>query len=436
MENPLNQRLLNYISASPSPFHAVKTTAEALQAAGFSYLDRGSEWELTPGGRYYTTVNDSSLIAFRIPAGKPAGFIITASHCDTPVFKIKPGMERTAAEHYIQLNTERYGGVLVTTWFDRPLGIAGRVLVERDGGTVETVLIDPDRDVAIIPSMPPHLNKEANSGFAPNLSVDTFPLVCMAENSGSCAALIAKEAGVPEEAVLGHDLNLYCRERGAVIGPKQEFISSARLDDLACAFGCLEGLLTASDSDAVAVYCLFDNEEVGSSTKQGAASTVLLNTLRRVNEGLGYGSAEFDRLLDTSFLASADNAHAIHPNHPEFFDKYNGPVLNKGLVIKYNAMQRYTTDGVSTALFKYICRDAGAETQIYANRSDLPGGSTLGSIATTHMPIRSVDIGLPQLAMHSCYETMGAEDLQHLVRAVKTLYSHSLEADGSSWRWN
>ena len=235
MENTLNQRLLNFIAASPSPFHAVKTTAEALQADGFSFLDRGSEWELKPGGKYYTTFNDSSLIAFRLPAGKPAGFIISASHCDTPVFKIKPGVERQAAEHYIQLNTERYGGVLVTTWFDRPLGVAGRVLVEKDGA-VETVLIAPEMDAAIIPSMPPHLNKEANNGFAPNLSVDTFPLVSMAENSGSFSAMIAAEAGVPEDAVLGHDLNLYCRERGAVIGPKQEFISSARLDDLACAY--------------------------------------------------------------------------------------------------------------------------------------------------------------------------------------------------------
>lgn len=435
MENNINQRLLNYISSSPSPFHAVKTTADHLKADGYTFLDRGAEWKLVPGGKYYTTFNDSSLIAFRIPADRPAGFIITASHSDTPVFKIKPGIERNAAEHYIQLNTERYGGVLVYTWFDRPLGIAGRVLVDNDG-MVETRLIDPQQDVAIIPSMPPHLNKEANSGFAPNLSVDTFPLCCMAENSGSFAALIAEEAGVPEAAVLGMDLNLYCRERGAVIGPGKEFISSARLDDLACAFGCLEGFLTASESKAVSVYCLFDNEEVGSSTKQGAASTILLNTLRRVNEGLGYGSAEFDQLLNTSFLASADNAHAVHPNHPEFFDKYNAPVLNRGLVIKYNAMQRYTTDGVSSALFRTICREAGAETQNYSNRSDLPGGSTLGSIATTHMPIRSVDIGLPQLAMHSCYETMGAEDLMQLVKAVKTLYSHALEADGSTWRWN
>ncbi len=434
MENNLNQRLLDYIAASPSPFHAVKTTAEALESAGFSFLDRGSEWRPEPGGKYYTTFNDSSLIAFRIPAGRPAGFIISASHCDTPVFKIKPGMERPAAEHYVQLNTERYGGVLVTTWFDRPLGIAGRILAEKDGA-VETILIDPQQDVAIIPSMPPHLNKEANNGFAPNLSVDTFPLCAMAENTGSFAALIAAEAGVPEDAVLGHDLNLYCRERGAVIGPKQEFISSARLDDLACAFGCLEGFLTSAESDAVAVYCLFDNEEVGSSTKQGAASTILLNTLRRVNEGLGYGSADFDRMLNTSFLASADNAHAIHPNHPEYFDKYNGPVLNKGLVVKYNAMQRYTTDGVSAALFSAVCREAGAEVQNYSNRSDLPGGSTLGSIATTHMPIRSVDIGLPQLAMHSCYETMGAGDLQHLVKVLKALYSRSLESEGSSWRW-
>ena len=434
MDNNINQRLLDYIAASPGPFHAVRTTAERLEKDGFLPLDRGDEWNLQAGGKYYFTVNDSTLIAFRIPAGKPAGFIITASHCDTPVFKVKPGMECAAAGHYVQLNTERYGGLLINTWFDRPLGAAGRVLIEKDG-RVETRLIAPDQDIAIIPSMAPHLNKEANNGFTPNLSVDTFPLYGMSESSGSFLSLIAAQAAAPEEAVLGYDLNLYCRERGTLIGPNREFVSSPRLDDLACAFGCLEGFLTSSASSAVSLYCLFDNEEVGSSTKQGAASTVLLNALRRITESLGYGSGEFDRLLNSSFLVSADNAHAIHPNHPEFSDKYNGPVLNKGLVIKFNSMQKYTTDGVSAALFRSICREAGAEVQNYANRSDLPGGSTLGSIATTHVPVRAVDIGLPQLAMHSCYETMGASDMEHLVNAIRTLYSHSLIAEGSSWRW-
>lgn len=431
MEKTLNQRLLDYIAAAPTAFHAVAETAAKLAQAGFLPVNPAAEWNFVPGGKYYLTANDSTLIAFRVPKSNPTGFVITATHSDAPAFKVKAGAERMAAGHYVQLNTERYGGVLVSTWFDRPLGLAGRVLVEEEGG-IASRLVHPTQDVAIIPSVAPHLNSEANNGFQPKLHIETFPLCAMVENSGGFRSLIAREAGVSEEAVLGYDLYMVCRDHGAVIGLQQEFLSAPRLDDLTCAFGCLEGFLRAGESDAVAVYCLFDNEEVSSNTKQGAGSSLLYSVLCRVARALG---CDVERLFPNSFLVSADNAHAIHPNHPEFSDRDNAPVLNSGLVIKHNAMQRYTTDGVSSALLLQLCRDANVPVQFYANRSDLPGGSTLGSIATTKVPIRAIDIGLPQLAMHSCYETMGAEDLQHLVRAMTALYSHSLVEESGRWRW-
>lgn len=428
--NDLNRSLLDYIAASPTAFHAVDTAAKALREAGYTALDIARDWALAAGGKYYLTCNGSTLIAFRLPEGKPSGFMVSASHSDTPCFKLKSGCERKSGA-YVQLNTERYGGTLNNTWFDRPLGIAGRLLVEENGRVVSR-LVHPAQDVAIIPSVAPHLNSEANNGFKVNLNVDTYPLCTMSGGEGALMELLAREAGVTPDAILGHDLYLVCRDRGTVVGAKGEFISSPRIDDLGCAFGCLEGFLTAGESNAVAMYCLFDNEEVGSATKQGAASALLQTALQRVAESFG---CHLQQLFEGSFLVSADNAHAIHPNHPELSDPHNAPVLNGGLVIKYNANQRYTTDGVSAALFTQLCRDAGVSVQRYANRSDLPGGSTLGSIATTQVPIRAVDIGLGQLAMHSCYETMGSADYAHLVRAMTAFYSKSLCAEGESWQW-
>ena len=431
MEKNCNLSLLNRIAASPTAFHAVDTARRQLEEAGFAALNAAESWQLTAGGKYYLTANGSTLIAFRLPAGRPTGFMVSASHSDAPCFKLKPGCERAAAGHYVQLNTERYGGTLNNTWFDRPLGIAGRVLAEQDGRIVNR-LVALQQDVAIIPNVAPHLNSEANTGFKANLNVDTYPLTALSGGEGALMELIAAEAGVEKDSILGHDLYLVCRDRGAVVGVKGEFISSPRIDDLGCAFGCLDGFLTAGESDAVAVYCLFDNEEVGSATKQGGASTLLQNVLQRIADGCGCSAAQ---LLEGSFLVSADNAHAIHPNHPEFSDPHNAPVLNGGVVIKYNANQRYTTDGVSAALFTALCREAGVSVQRYANRSDLPGGSTLGSIATTQTPMRAVDIGLAQLAMHSCYETMGSADYAQLVSAMQAFYSKSLTVSGDSWQW-
>ena len=430
MKHSHNSTLLAEIASSPTAFHAVDTARRRLEAAGFAALEAAAAWQLVPGGKYYLTVNGSTLVAFRLPQETPTGFLVSASHSDAPCFQIKPGCEG-ASGPYVRLSTERYGGLLLNTWFDRPLAIAGRVLVEEDGRVVSR-LVGPLENAAVIPSVAPHLNSDANNGFKPNPAVDLQPLWTLAGGEGTLRQRVAQAAGVSESAILSHDLYLVNTQPGAPVGGRGEFLCSPRLDDLACAFGCLEGFLAAEKSRAVAVYCLFDNEEVGSATKQGAASTLLHSVLQRVADGCG---CELARLLARSFLVSADNAHALHPNHPELSDALNAPVLNGGVVVKYNANRRYTTDGVSAALFTALCREADVDVQHYANRADLPGGSTLGSIATTQTPMPAVDIGLAQLAMHSCYETMGSADYPQLVRVMTRFFSRTLETCGESWQW-
>ena len=429
--NDLNRSLLLQIAASPTAFHAVDTARRALEAEGYAPLCAADDWQLTSGGKYYLTVNGSTLLAFRLPEETPTGFMVSAAHSDAPCFKIKPGCEG-AAGPYVRLSTERYGGMLLNTWFDRPLSIAGRLLVAEDGRVVSR-LVGPVESAAIIPSVAPHLNSDANNGCKPNPAVDLQPLWTLSGGKGTLMQRVAQAAAVNESDILSHDLYLVNTQPGAVVSGRDEFLCSPRLDDLACAFGCLEGFLTAKASRAVAVYCLFDNEEVGSATKQGAASSLLWGVLRRIALGCG---CDAERLLHNSFLVSADNAHALHPNHPELSDALNAPVLNGGVVVKYNANQRYTTDGVSAALFHQLCREAAVSVQRYANRADLPGGSTLGSIATTQTPMSAVDIGLAQLAMHSCFETMGSADYPHLVRAMTAFFSRTLTTDGASWQWN
>ena len=430
MEKDLNSALLCQIASSPTAFHAVDTARRALEAEGFAALDPVAAWQLVPGGQYFLTVNGSTLVAFRLPEGTPTGFLVSAAHSDAPCFKIKPGCEG-AAGPYVRLSTERYGGALLNTWFDRPLAIVGRVLTAEDGRVVSH-LVGPMENAAIIPSVAPHLNSDANNGFKPNPAVDLQPLWTLSGGEGTLLQRVAAAAGVSESDILGHDLYLVNTQPGAVVGGRGEFLCAPRLDDLACAFGCLEGFLAAQGSRAVSVYCLFDNEEVGSSTKQGAASTLFHSVLRRIADSCG---CDLARLFPASFLVSADNAHAIHPNHPELSDPLNAPVLNGGVVVKYNANQRYTTDGVSAALFKQLCREAQVPVQRYANRADLPGGSTLGSIATTQTPMQAVDIGLAQLAMHSSFETMGSDDYARLAGVMAHFFSRTLTTGGESWQW-
>ena len=424
----LTDQLFDFLAASPSCYHAVQALAKRLEQNGYTQLREQDAWTLTPGGKYFVTRNGSSLLSFRIPQSAPAGFLMAAAHTDSPTFKIKHNPEKKSGP-YVQLSTEKYGGMLMGTWFDRPLSVAGRIVTAKDG-KLETKLVDVDRDLAVIPSVAIHMNRAANEGFKFMANIDTLPLYGMQESSGSFRSVVAKAAGVQEDEVLGEDLSLYVRTRGTCLGAKNEFILAPRLDDLGCVFGLLEGFLAAKASGSVPVFCSFDNEEVGSETKQGAASSLLSDTLRRIALALGLNEEGYLRMLAQSFLVSADNAHGVHPNHPEYADMTNTPRLNGGVVIKFNANQRYTTDGVSCALFTAVCREAGAPVQVYANRSDMPGGSTLGSIATTKVSVPSVDIGLAQLAMHSCVETAGAEDLDALVKAMTCYYGKTLKRDG------
>ena len=419
------EQLLDLIEKSPSRYHATANLKNRLTAEGYTALAEDAAWDVRPGGRYVVTRNDSSLLAFRVPEGGVTGFALAAAHSDSPTFQIKEHAEKLSARCTV-LDTEKYGGMLMNTWFDRPLSVAGRIIVERDG-KLEARLVDVDRDLMIIPSVAIHMNRAANDGVKLLANVDTFPLLgCGAQD---LRAIVAEAAGVAPEQILGHDLFLYLRGRGSVLGAEGELIGSPKLDDLACAFALTEGFLQSSPSGAIPVLAVFDNEEVGSETKQGAASNFLRDTLRRLTLALGKTEEDYLRWCAGSFPVSADNAHAQHPNHPEFADAQNTPYLNGGVVVKFNANQRYATDAVSAAAFRLLCRETGEQTQTYANRSDLPGGSTLGSISDTRVAVPTVDIGLAQLAMHSAYETMGARDLDSLVR-VMTDYS------GRTPRWN
>ena len=424
----VNQKLFDFIAASPSCFHVVRSAAAHLEACGFSELHETQAWTLVPGGKYYVTRNQSSILAFTIPENTPVGFMMCASHSDSPTFKIKEHPEAESAGLYVKLNTERYGGMLCATWLDRPLSVAGRAVV-RDGGRIVSRLVNIDRDLLMIPNVAIHMMRNANDSMSYNANVDMYPLFGDSAAKGSFRAMIAAEAGAAEGDLLAADLFLYNRMPASVWGKNHEFISSPKLDDLQCAFASLEALTAAAPSDAIPLLAIMDNEEVGSQSKQGAASTFLYDTLRRITEALGI---DYRCAVAQSFLVSADNAHAVHPNHPEFSDGNHRVTMNGGIVIKHNASQRYTTDAISQAIFASLCAAVDVPVQYFANRSDMAGGSTLGNIANTQVSLNTVDIGLAQLAMHSSYETAGAKDTQYLITALTKLFSSSLRmsADG------
>lgn len=425
--NNVCKELLNFISSSPTAFHAIKSASEMLNENGFTKLSEGNSWNLIPGGKYYVTRNLSSLVAFIIPeSGKAASYMISASHSDSPSFKIKHNPESDTAG-YLRINVERYGGMLCATWLDRPLSCAGRVTVT-ENGKVSTKLVDLDRDLFMIPSVAIHMNRSANEGATYNPAVDMQPICGSAKTKGELIKLVAEACGTKEEHIASYDLYLYPRTPGTVWGVNDEYVSSPRLDDLQCVFASLKGLIEADNSTSLPVLFVADNEEVGSSTKQGADSTFLSDTLKRINRALGGSDDDYIQALASSFMVSADNAHAIHPNHPEYADKNNAPVINGGIVIKHNASQLYTTDAVSAAIFETICNKADVPTQHFANRADIRGGSTLGNISGTQVSVNTVDIGLPQLSMHSCYETAGVLDTEYLIKAMKVLFSSALAA--------
>ena len=416
------KKLLKFIQKSPTAFQAVEEMSQRLQKEGFKELKEEKHWDLKAGGNYFVTRNHSAVIAFSIPKKPAWKFHIMASHSDSPALKIKENPEMEVEKAYIKLNVERYGGMLLAPWFDRPLSVAGRLIV-RKNGEIQEKLVAVDKDLLVIPNLAIHMNREVNDGYKYNVQKDMLPLYSDYDGKGSFMKLMAAEADVAEEDILGHDLFLYDRTPGTVWGANEEFISAPRLDDIQCAFASLEGFLRGERKESIAVHCVLDNEEVGSTTKQGAASTFLKDTLMRINMGLGRTQEEYLMTLADSFMVSADNAHALHPNHTDKTDPVNRPVLNGGIVIKYNANQKYCTDGVSAAIFKDICDRAEVPYQTFVNRSDMAGGSTLGNISNTQVPMKTVDIGLAQLAMHSVYETTGAKDTKSLAKAAAVLFA-------------
>lgn len=473
--------MLDFIEASPSMFHSAEAICDWLDDAGYTYLPESAAWDLRPGGAYYTQRNGSSVIAWQVGEGIPDPdpeqtrpdaslaaesdrpayhFQVAASHSDSPTFKVKAVPELDGAGESLRLNVEAYGGMIDYSWFDRPLGLAGRVLVREDvdeegaddagaGSAVATTptadagvepvavrsrLLFIDRPVALIPSLAIHMDREVNKGFAPNRQIDLCPLFSAGElKAGAFDAMVARELGVRPDQVLARDLFLVNLQPAQVWGEAGEFVSSPRLDDLMCAYTSLSAFLQAGvpSESRVSVYCCFDNEEVGSNTKQGAMSTLLRDTLERINQSLGFSSQDLRRALAASFMVSCDNAHAVHPNRPDRADERNRCVLNGGLVIKEAANQAYCTDAFSRAVFTALLDRAGAPHQTFANKSDMAGGSTLGNLSNMQVSMHGVDVGCAQLAMHSSYETAGARDVAHAIAAFEAFYEADVLIDGS-----
>ena len=425
MEQPItaddiSRDLIHFIAKSPSTFHAVRGIKAALLYAGFTEIREEDPWQIEKGGKYVVTRNGSALMAFTVPEEGAEAFHITASHCDSPTFKIKENPE-IADGPYVKLNVEGYGGMIMSTWLDRPLSVAGRLLVTENGHLAEK-LVAIDGTMLVIPSVAIHMDRSVNQHKEWKVQKDMLPLYGMTGAKTPFMDVIAAAAKVKAEDILAHDLILYSRVPGTLWGEEREFISSPKLDDLQCAFACFRGFTQGQKEKYISVYALFDNEEVSSATSQGAGSTFLANTLERLARSLGYSYDETMAMIARSFMISADNAHSVHPNHPEYADPVNRPVINGGIVIKYSAAQKYATNAFSAAYFKKLCKDHDIPTQTFTNHSDNPGGSTLGNISNTVIAMPTVDIGLPQLAMHSSYETAGVKDTAYLVDAVTKFY--------------
>lgn len=426
--------LAAFIKESPTPFHVTANIGVILEKEGFMPLQESRKWEMKAGGKYYVTRNHSSIIAFEI-GEDPAdyNFQIAASHSDSPTFKVKENAQMEVRGHYTKLNTEGYGGMLCGPWFDRPLSLAGRAVVKEEGRLKEC-LVKIDRDLLMIPSLAIHMNRQANEGQSFNKQTDMLPLIAgRVLEEGEVKAEIAGEIGVKPDEILGMDLFLYNRMEPSIWGMDEEFLSCPQLDDLQCAYASLKGFLAGKNPKGVNVFACFDNEEVGSGTKQGAASTFLADVLKRINSGLGKTDEDFCRAAAFSFMISCDNAHAVHPNYTQKTDEGNCAYINEGIVVKSHAGQKYTSDGVSIAIFKAICEKAGVPLQYFANRSDMAGGSTLGNLAMAQVSMKAVDIGLPQLAMHSPFETSGVLDIEYLKRAAECFFRTHIheDADGA-----
>ena len=428
MKKQFAENLIDYIYNSPTAFNAVKTSKDLLIKNGFKELKMNEKWQLKVGGKYFITKNASSLIAFVVNSDNmQEGFRIIGSHSDSPTFRIKPDAEMTVENTYLKLNTEAYGGAILSTWFDRPLSIAGRVVLKSEEILCpREEIININRPICIIPNLAIHMNRTVNDGYKFNKQKDTLPLVGLLNETLETDEFLLKEISktlnINKEDILDFDLYLYEYEKGSIIGPNEEFISSSRLDNLSMAHASLHGLIDSKGKNGINIVAIFDNEEVGSSTKQGADSNMLLNLLERICISLGKDREEFLTAIYSSFMISADLAHALHPNVVEKHDPTNRPVIGGGPVIKISANQAYTSDAFSAGVYKNICEKCRVNYQQFVNRSDERGGSTIGPISSTHLEINSVDIGSPILSMHSIRELGSVEDHYNIYKTFIEFY--------------
>lgn len=416
---------LNFMRDSVSCFHATKNIVEILVNSGFSQLEENKSWHLEANKGYFVVRNNSSVIAFTTPKSHSNyGINITASHSDSPTFKIKPNSLINDGK-YLRLNTEVYGGPIFPTWLDKPLTVAGRVLVQNNN-TIETKLLYVDKDILVIPNLAPHMKPEVSKGTTYNAQIDMLPFLGDASSNLSIETIISKELNIREDDILDFDLVLVNRQRARLLGYNNDLVISPQLDDLASAYTSLKAFVNSNNRNTFNVFTCFDNEEVGSRTRQGAGSRFLFDVLERALSSLNYKKEEINSIFANSFLISVDNAHAVNPNQPNVTDSLNKAYLNQGVVLKYNANQSYTTDGFSASYVQILAKEAKIKLQKFANRSDVRGGSTLGAISSSQVSIHSADIGLPQLAMHSSNEVCGVLDLDMMIRLLTTFYNHSI----------
>jgi len=424
------QELLNFINKSKTAFQSAYEIKSILDNQGYTEIKEEDKWTLEKGGKYYITKNDSAVIAFEIGSGdiEKDGFRLIGAHTDSPGFRIKPNPEMLVEGNYLKLNTEVYGGPILSTWFDRPLSIAGRVTLKgKNSFKPKAELVDINKPVLIIPNLAIHMNRDVNEGYKFNKQKDTLPLVTIVEDKlekdGYLIKLISESMKVEPCDILDFDLFLYEYAEGMLVGPDEELISCGRLDDLWMVFAGLKALLNSNKIRETKVLVALDNEEIGSLTAQGANSSILENILERITLGLNKDREEFRRTLSNSIMISADLAHAMHPNYPEKCDPTNTPMLGKGPVLKIAAGGSYSTDSYASAVFKSICEKAGVPCQTFVNRSDLRGGTTIGPITAGKLNIPVIDMGAPVLSMHSIRELASVKDNEYTIKAFTEFFS-------------
>lgn len=420
--------LISFIEKSPSRFHAVEAARLVLNGAGFQELDIKEKWKMKSGGKYYVTKNDSSMAVF-IVGNKPvsnAGFKIIGSHTDSPAIRIKPNPEMTVGETYLKLNTEVYGGPILYSWFDRPLGLAGRVAIQdEETGKIISKPVKVDKIKTIIPSIAIHMNREVNSGFTVDKQKDLLPFITSIEEitkKFDLKQMLSEQLNVEKERVLDFELYLYDMAQGQIIGLDNDMISCSQMDDLAMVYASLKALIEAPVGESTKIAMFFDNEEIGSKTMQGADSPLLSSILERITLGMGEDRESYLRALENSFVISSDMAHALHPNAQEKHDPTNKPLINGGPVIKISTNFRYTSDSESAAYFESLCKLANVPVQRFVNHSNERGGSTIAPITAGRLGIPSVDIGNPMLSMHSIKELCGVMDHHYLIKVFQEFY--------------